>query len=255
APPDTPIARLEMPPVLDEISGLALIDRDHLLTHNDDEGRVFDIAFRTGELVHRFQLGSPPVAGDFEAITTVGDTVFLLTSDGVLYQFRQGADGESVPYVEHDTGLGDECEFEGMVYERRSESLLLACKTMYDKALRDSVVVFRMPLAPPLQHGTTNDAGIDHLAVASAAIVGSHNWKGVHPSGIAIDPFTGDYVLVAAREQAIFELTPDGRVVFSRSLPEGHPQAEGVAITNDSILIISDEAKGIPAYITLYRWR
>ena len=43
-------------------------------------------------------------------------------------------------------------------------------------------------------------------------------------------------------------------MVFARPLPPGHEQAEGVVITKDHILIVSDEAKGGPALITLYRW-
>ena len=52
----------------------------------------------------------------------------------------------------------------------------------------------------------------------------------------------------------MIEITPAGAVVFARPLPAGHPQAEGVAITKDSILIVSDEATSGPAIITLYKW-
>jgi hypothetical protein len=34
-----------------------------------------------------------------------------------------------------------------------------------------------------------------------------------------------------------------------------HPQAEGVAITHDHILLISDESTTNAASLTLYRWR
>ena len=78
--------------------------------------------------------------------------------------------------------------------------------------------------------------------------------KHFHPSDITVDPFTGDYVLIAGIEKAIAEITPDGHVVFARKLPPGHEQAESVAITKDSILIIGDEAKQRPAILTLYRW-
>jgi predicted amidohydrolase YtcJ len=37
-------------------------------------------------------------------------------------------------------------------------------------------------------------------------------------------------------------------------LPGEHDQAEALAITKDSILIIGDEAARKPAVITLYRW-
>jgi hypothetical protein len=61
-------------------------------------------------------------------------------------------------------------------------------------------------------------------------------------------------VLVAAKQKALVMLTPAGTVVFSRSLGGRHPQAEGIAITRDHILIIADEATNSAATITLYYW-
>jgi hypothetical protein len=43
--------------------------------------------------------------------------------------------------------------------------------------------------------------------------------------------------------------------VRSEEIPGEHRQPEGVAITRDGILLISDEANVKPAVITLYRWR
>jgi hypothetical protein len=86
------------------------------------------------------------------------------------------------------------------------------------------------------------------------SVLGSNGWKTLHPSDITLDPVTGNYVLLASLEKAMIEVTPAGEVVFVRLLARTHEQAEGVAITKDSILIISDEAKQSPAAITLYKW-
>ena len=42
---------------------------------------------------------------------------------------------------------------------------------------------------------------------------------------------------------------------YAGATPGDHRQAEGVAITPDSILLVSDEANVKPPAITLYRWR
>jgi uncharacterized protein YjiK len=58
-------------------------------------------------------------------------------------------------------------------------------------------------------------------------------------------------------EKAMVEITPKGDVVFARSLHGRHAQPEGVAITKDGLLLISDEAgkrSGSPAALTVYRW-
>jgi hypothetical protein len=50
-------------------------------------------------------------------------------------------------------------------------------------------------------------------------------------------------------------MKPDGEVVRSEPLPGDHRQPEGVAVTKDSLLMVSDESNVKPAAITLYRWR
>ena len=85
-------------------------------------------------------------------------------------------------------------------------------------------------------------------------MLGPNGWKNLHPSDITVDPETGNYVMVASLEKAMIEITPAGEVVFVRLLARAHEQAEGLAITKDSILIVSDEAKQSPATITLYKW-
>lgn len=250
-PPDQPIALWRLPDALKEISGLALTADGRLLTHGDQRGKVFEVDYRRGVVVKEFTLGSPAVRGDFESITMVHDSVMLFTSRGVLYHFPEGANGAVVPYTMRDTGLGDFCEFEGMAYDSLSHALLLACKKVYVKPLKDSVVIFRLALEPG-KNGKAQPP--TRLTIPLTKVIGSNTWDQFEPSDITINPLNGDYVLIASLQKALLEITPTGTVVFSRPLPPGHDQAEGVAITTDHILIVSDEAKGGPALITLYRW-
>ena len=186
---------------------------------------------------------------DFEGITVAGDAVFLLASNGRLFEFREGPDGSRVKYTVHDLHLGQECEFEGVAFESSSNSFLLACKTVGKKNLQDFLIIYRW------KRVSGDRSGLSDLKVPLARVIGSNKWKGLHPTDITIDPGSGNYVLVAAPEKALIELTPNGEVVFARPLPGRHAQAEGVAITKDGMLIVSDEAAPQhPAAITLYRF-
>lgn len=245
---DAPIARWELPGALAEISGLALTPDGRLFAHGDERGRVAEIDYRRGSIVKQFSLGSPPVHGDFEAITWTPHAMFLLASNGKLFEFQEGADGASVDYKVYDTRLGNACEFEGVAFEEPSNTLLLACKTVYTESLQNSLVIYRWKLAEAAASPTP-------LTVPLEKLIGSHPWKGLHPSDITVEPSTGNYVLVASRQKALIEITPKGELVFARQLHGRHAQPEGVAITKDGILLISDEAgKSTPAAITLYRW-
>ena len=242
-----PVAQWIMPPELREISGLALTTRGTVLTHDDNIGRVYEINPETGILVKGFSLAGG-VRGDFEAITVAGNDVYLLESKGKIYTFKEGADAEQVPYSVFDSKLGKECEFEGLAYEADSSRLVMVCKKIRGKDEPHELLIYRLPL--PLDRSTMST-----LRVPIEDAIGSNKWKGFHPSDINIDPFTKNYVIIASREKGLLVMTPEGDVVRSESLPDGHHQPEGVAITKDSLLIISDEVNVKPAAITLYRWR
>src|SRR6266852_2667823 len=238
-----PLAMWIMPAQLREISGLALTSRGTVLTHDDNSGRVSEIDPKTGILIKSFSLVGNQKE-DFEAIAIAGNDIYLMASDGKLFRFREGADGQQVQFLLFDTGLRRQCEFEGLAYETDSTRLLMACKRLLDKQAPKDVVIYRMPL--PL-----NRATFTVLRVPLQQIVGSNKWQDFRPSDITIHPFTQNYVLIASHEKGLLVLTPHGDVVRSEPLPGDHQQAEGVAITKDSILMISDEANVKPAAITL----
>jgi len=243
-----PLAMWLMPSELREISGLALKPDGRLLAHDDELAMISEIDPRTGIVLKRFVLDGDP-HGDFEGITVAGPDIYLLESNGKLFKFREGADGDHVPFAEYDTRLGKECEFEGIAFEADSSRLLLACKRVTTKSLKDQLVIYRLAL--PITPRSTPTV----FSVPIANVIGSNVWKNFNPSDLAIDPTTKNYVLISSQEKGLVVLTPDGTVLRSEPLPAHHNQAEGVAITSDSILIISDEATQKPAAITLYRWR
>jgi len=246
---DKPVARWIMPVGITEISGLALTPDQRLLVHDDERGMVSELDYRGGRVVKQFLVGKGhTVHGDFEGITVAGDKIFLLASNGILYQFKEGAAGARVDFTVYDTQLSKECEFEGVAFDPAIGSLLLACKHVFSKRLRDFLVIYRWKLEKD------DSARLSTLTVPIDQAAGSNGWKAIHPSDITVDPFTGNYVLIASQQRALIEMTPAGVVLRSLPLPGVHDMAEGVAITRDSILLISDEAVRRPAVVTLYRW-
>ncbi len=243
-----PVARWLLPPELAEISGLTLTPDGRLFAHNDESARLTELDYRRGTVIKQFFIGKQGLKADFEGLAYAEDRFFLLSSDGMLYEFREGAEGERVNYTAHDTHLGKECEFEGVAYDSAASSLILSCKTVGIKKLKDRLVLYRYSL------GDSGGTKLSELAVPFSEAIGKNGWKQLRPTDIAVDPLSGNYVLVAAQEKAILAITPAGAVVFSRPLGGRHPQSEGIAITRDGILIIGDEAIAAPATLTLYRW-
>ncbi|HTE45308.1 MAG TPA: SdiA-regulated domain-containing protein [Gemmatimonadaceae bacterium] len=242
-----PLARWILPAPLREISGLAFTKDGRMLAEGDEIGEIWEVDYRRGILVKHFFIGEA-VKGDFEAITVANDAVFLMASNGRISTFHEGANNAHVAYNVIETGLKKECEFEGMVFDPTINSLVLACKHIHDRDVHDAIVLYRWSLA------SDTTARLSKLTVPLVDVFKENSWKHFHPSDIAIDGVTGNYVLIASLEKTLIEITPAGSVVLARPLPDGHPQAEGIAITKDSILIVSDEATSGPAIITLYKW-
>lgn len=243
-----PVAKWIMPVELKEISGLTLTPSGKLLTHDDNVGRVFVLNPKTGVALKQFFVGDG-LRGDFEAITTVGSDIYMLQSNGKIYRFREGANGATVPFEMFDTKLGKECEFEGLVYDPDSTWLVMPCKNASSKKMKDDLVMYRWRLTGP------DSTRLTMMTVPLDLIASGNGWKSFRPTDITIDPVTNNYVLISSHEKGLVEITRGGDVERAEKLPGRHNQPEGVAITKDNILIISDEENRSPAAITLYRWR
>ena len=241
------LAQWIMPPQLREISGLVPTSRGTVLTHDDNAGRIYEVDPKTGILLKGFSLIGNQKE-DFEAITIAGDDIFLMASDGKLFRFREGADGQQVQFIMFDPGLKKACEFEGLAYQSDSTRLLMVCKRVHDTPNPRELRIYRLPL--PLNHAT-----ITAVKIPLDDVIGSNQWKDFRPSDMAIDPSTQNVVVIASHEKGLAVIKPDGEVVRSEPLPGDHRQAEGVAVTRDGLLIISDEANVLPAQMTLYRWQ
>lgn len=244
-----PIARWTLPQSLREISGLALTTDGRVLAHGDEDGEVWEIDYRRGVLVKEFSLGETRVKGDFEGITIAHGAVYMLASNGKLYEFQEGENGAHVAYTIHDTDLKAQCEFEGVAFDPTLDALVLACKHVHDKTIQGSIVLYRWSFVD-----RDSAARLTRLIVPVDSILAANQWKNINPSDITIDPLTGNYVIVASLQKALLSITPAGALVFFRPLPESHPQPEGVAITKDGILLVSDEGGQGLGMITLYKW-
>ena len=141
-----PSAEWRLPKRLKEISGLAMSDGNRLFAVDDEIAIVYEIDYDNGKLLKAFAFGEPALRGDFEGLALVEDRFYLLTSDGILYDAKEGRDGDHVSYNRIDTGLGRQCEFEGLSEDVTPGALLLACKALRKRADIDVLSIFRWPL-------------------------------------------------------------------------------------------------------------
>ena len=239
----------KLPGRLEEISGLAMTTNNRLLAHDDEEAIIHEIDYRNGVIVKTFQLSDMkhPVNDDFEGIATVNDRVYLVTSSGRIYECSRGSDGESVLYNIYSTGVGRDCEIEGLAYDESRRVLLLMCKNARAEDLKEHLVIYHWSID---EKQLNEDA---HIVIPVIEFTRYIDEEEFQPSGIEKHPASDNYFVVAARQLAIAEVTPGGQVVGVRQFPDQlHRQPEGITFAEDGALIIADEGVGRKARLTLY---
>ncbi len=239
--------RWRLPRTLREISGLAATPDNRVFAHNDERATIYEIDYREGRLIKAFAMGERRIRDDFEGITIVDERFYLVTSDGGIYESREGEDGERMLFNFYGTGVGRRCEVEGLTFEPSDRSLLLLCKSPRDNSLKDVIAIFRWSL----DHREM--AQQELLTIPRSQFTAALDTKSFSPSGIERHPRTGNYWIVAAAQSAIAEVTPQGRVIAVRALPNGtHRQVEGITILSDLTLLLADEGRNRRARLTLY---
>ncbi len=240
-----PDAQWRLPKRLKEISGLAVTSDGRLFGHDDEVGVVHELDVLGGQVRKAFGLGDPVERGDFEGLAITPEGVFyMVTSAGHLYRFREGEDEGTVDFETFDTGLREVCEIEGLAYFPMERSLILACKTPYERAMRNTLALYAWS-TESLTLSSWLTIPLDEVAEA----VGARSFA---PSAVEIDPGTGRIVLLSARGRALVELDTDGSILSARKLASDHVQAEGAAIMHDGALVIADEGDGGRALLTRY---
>ncbi len=232
--------------ILTEVSGLVASGPNAVFAHNDEHAIVHEISLEDGSVIRSFAFGKPTVEGDFEGITIKGEFIYLVTSDGLLYEARPDTHRKRIPYNVYDTNLGKICEIEGIAPDNIDGFLLLCKRTRSNKDF-DRLVIYHWSIANRL---SPPQPWLD-VSIKDMSAGGPINT--LHPSGLERDLETGNLLILDSHAGAMLEITPYGRLInyleFSAS---EHPQAEGLAIMETGAIAIADEGGKKSGTITVY---
>ncbi|MEM8772092.1 MAG: hypothetical protein AAGD92_10625 [Pseudomonadota bacterium] len=238
-----------LPAGLLEISGLARVSEKSVFAHNDEHAIVYEVDLQNGEVVRAFAMGEPTVSGDFEGAAIADGRVYLITSDGRLYESLIGEHRSRVAYNVYDTGVGQACEVEGLSHAPTPGEFLILCKRLYDKKQKSRLVIYRWSLAEraPVEEPWLSIPYADFLQYAERA-----NFR---PAGIDWDPRSSAFTIVAARTHMLVMFDEKGALLGKSSLPaDYHAQSEGIALMGDGSVIVADEGAGRGAgVLSIYR--
>ncbi len=231
-----PVQQFFLPDRLTEVSGLAVASSDTVYAHDDNYAIVYEVNLTAQKTVKAFALGKPTIKGDFEDIAVSGGYVYLLTSDGHLYEAPVGENRKRVLYNAYDTGVGEHCETEGLAVGPADGDFLILCKKMHEPQLKDRLVIYvwnlrsRTPVATPWLN-VSLDGLVDKLDQAT-----------FHPSAFIWRRERGTLMIISAKGHSAIEIDQQGRLLDRIKLDkEQHPQPEGLTMMPDGRLVLSDE--------------
>ncbi len=246
---DQSVIEIKLPHQLNEISGICFTDDGKLFGHNDEKGVVYQIDTKTGKIIKAFQLGKIGVEADFEDIAIIKDNFFLISSKGVLYEFNEGKNLQKVDFKVIDLGFSSKFEIEGLCYDKNSKSLLIASKEYPGKHYKGYRAVYSYSLRKKKTDKTPR------FLIPLKELKKEFDIKDFYPSAITQNPYNGNfYILSAKGRPAIIEIDSNGKLIDGKKLSsKKHRQPEGIAVSKDLKIFISDEGAGKSAKITVYK--
>ena len=246
---DTPPTQFNLIPGLIEVSGLALAPDGALFAHNDEHAIVYKLDITTGAVTAAFALGTPTIDADFEGIAIARDRIYLITSNGIIYESIIGAHKSRVKFNAYDTGVGDFCEVEGLTLGQTDTDFLIACKQAISEALKQRLLIYRWDLNARLP---VESPVID---IAFDRFLAEDERKKFRPSALEYVRDTGEFIVVSAKGKSLYNFDREGAVVTKTKLKKSlHKQPEGLALMPSGALVVSDEGKkNTPPKISIYR--
>ncbi|PNW28464.1 SdiA-regulated domain-containing protein [Formosa algae] len=223
----------EMPKKLVEISGISILNFPHILSINDEEGKLYDYNLETKDLEETYKFGKD---GDYEDLAITEDAIYVLKSNGTIYQIKNF---KKKPKVEtFKTFLSEKQDAEGLFFDADKNRLLIACKEEVEIDDEDYNVIYEFDLnTNTLEKTPAFTISKEHFKYKDK----KHDFA---PSGLAIHPKTNTLFVISTVGKLMIEMSLNGEILNKYNLDYSHfIQPEGIFFTPNGDLYISNEGK------------
>jgi len=251
----SPDESIELPSVLHEISGLTYIDSINFACIQDENGILFIYDFRERKIAMEFKFFSK---GDYEGIARVDDTIYVLRSDGVLFEIADYK-SDSIIVIPYQTNIPSK-DNEGLCYDTENRRLLIACKESTGKGdlSKDNRYIFAFNLdSMYLVTHPVFSFNIEKLKAFAKTNKVKLPLKGkkkglrvetvlkLQASEIAIHPLSKKIFILSAEDYMLFVFDRTGKieqmVMLNHTL---FNQPEGITFLENGDMLISNEGPG-----------
>lgn len=227
----------ELPNNLMEISGIAFVEKNRIACVQDEEGTIFIFNTSSSKIEREIPFGKN---GDYEGISIVGNNIYVLRSDGTLFEIEDFQTTSTEPKVnEYDTEINEDVNLEGLCYDKSQNRLLLVMKES-DHENNAYKGVFEFDLATK----KLNTSPVYKLNENSEI---EEKQKKFRPSEIGIDPVSNKMYVLTAGNPKLIEFK-NGKPTQIYTLNDRiFSQPEGLTFGSKGEIFISNE--GVPGKI------
>jgi uncharacterized protein YjiK len=223
---------INLPPTLDEISGIAYYAKDtSVFAIIDEEALLYKISLNHPEKIQVWPFGS---ANDYEDIILKDSTFYVLVSNGGIRSVTFKGKEITTKKYEFILGTGKKKnEFESIYLD--SGMIILVCKDCDgDKKVKTSRFSFDISTGQYLELEPVHNAEVAQLV--------DDKKVALKASAAAINPLNNDLYVISAVNKTMYIFDQKGNPKeFYELNPKVYKQSEGIAFTPDGDLIISNE--------------
>jgi uncharacterized protein YjiK len=239
----TIVNQWDLPAVLLEISGLSSIDDNRFACVQDEQGTIF--IYNTGTKNIEKEISFAGV-GDYEGIAVVGETVYVATADGKIFEVTNYNSGK--PDVKkYNTHLTVKNNVEGLTYDNKNNRLLVAIKDQETNGA-DYKGIYSFDLSKK----TMAKEPVYKIELSDPLLGGAKKKKSgntIQPSEILINPITNEILVLDGPGGRLVVLDPTGKITKLHQLGKAFSQPEGMTFTPGGKFYISNEGKKDPGNI------
>jgi len=245
---------------LTEVSGLSFISDREVALIEDESGSVFIYDLGKNVVERKITFDKK---GDYEDVEMVGDTAYVLRSDGKIFELENISGSRSqLKENKYNTSLSRQNNTEGLCYDNKSKLLLIACKDKpgigkTGKKYENKKAIYSFNTETKTFSDTPyvlidiNEVQKTARGVHTNAIRKlirfytdnreSHDFE---PSGLSIQPLTGDLYIISSVGKLLVIVSPEGKLLNVIKLPPSiFKQPEGIAFDSIGNMYISNEGR------------
>ena len=250
----SPDQRFILPDTLREISGLTYIDSNTFACIQDENGILFIYDLSNNKIRKQYPFN---LDGDYEGITRVGNTIYVLRSDGTLFEIIN-YNSKKFKQNSYATGIPAENN-EGLCYDADNNRLLIAAKGKIGKGreFKDRRVIYGFDLQTKMLSDETafdfDLATINDFAKQKNISFPPKEKKNgevkessikFKTSAICIHPVTKKLFLLSASDHLFFIFDMQGKIEHIEQLDETmFNKAEGITFFENGDMLITNEGQ------------